>query len=207
VADREIEVTITNELHQVVAVLEKILERKSRWNGQLNIVQGVNYSGAKRYDCSIHVREDIALHADYRWRTLIHEALHSFSPAYNRFQYTLWKGWEEGVVEKLQRMLRHRVLDEIGITVLDDTLEKLEAQHPFNGYISVLDSLQVQVGLSSEHFYLLLLETELPKRAELVRGLGENLADAPSKAKFTTSFLVAHSRLTREEHRGSGSSD
>lgn len=61
--------------------------------------------GEKRWGC------DILFHADLtnnplRWRTLLHEVLHSVSAGMTEQDYRRFRGWEEGVVEWLQRRWR-----------------------------------------------------------------------------------------------------
>ncbi len=196
--DESLHESVVRDLQQITAALAELVGSASRWNGQVTIEAGALYSGAKRYDCSICIREEIARHPVYRWRTLIHEALHGFSPQYSRYQYEAWKGWEEGVIEKLQRLFRGRVLLKTGIYLAESDLEQIEAQHPFNGYIAVLDDLRQQLGLSAETFFVLLLRTELPRRVELVHKLGEDLLDPQAKARFRTSLLLAQGKLSKK---------
>jgi hypothetical protein len=65
--------------------------------------------------------------------------LHKFSPAFTRREYELFEGWDEGVVEQLQRLLRTGVLDKIGVAVrvLEVMLAEAEQSHRYNGYIAV----------------------------------------------------------------------
>ena len=46
--------------------------------------------------------------------TFIHEALHSVSAGFMGEDYRSARGWEEGVAEQLQRLLRVEVLDRLG---------------------------------------------------------------------------------------------
>lgn len=45
-----------------------------------------------------------------RWLTLIHEALHTVSTGYVRKDFSALPGWEEDIVEHLQRLFRPAIL-------------------------------------------------------------------------------------------------
>jgi len=75
-------------LRQIVQVLEDVLGRPSRWNGEALLESGLFFAGAARYSGSIGVSEVIFADFDLRWRTLIHEALHTFSPQYTHMTYS-----------------------------------------------------------------------------------------------------------------------
>ncbi len=86
-------------LRQIVQVLEDLLGRPSRWNGKAFLARSLSFAGAAHYDGSISVSELVYSEPDLRWRTMIHEALHTFSPPYTRLEYNAAQGWEEGAVE------------------------------------------------------------------------------------------------------------
>ena len=69
---------------------------------------GADFKGKKRFSCDIQIQEALAK-TEARWTTLIHESLHTFSSGYLREDYQAYRGWEEGVVEQLQRLLRFEV--------------------------------------------------------------------------------------------------
>ena len=64
---------------QVVHVLENVLERPSRWNGRLALTRELSFSGMVHYDGSVTISELACADSSLLWRTLIHEALHTFS--------------------------------------------------------------------------------------------------------------------------------
>ena len=84
-------------LRQIVQVLEDVLGRPSRWNGEALLESGLFFAGAAHYSGSVGVSEVIFADFDLRWRTLVHEALHTFSPQYAHMTYSGAIGWEEGV--------------------------------------------------------------------------------------------------------------
>lgn len=189
---------ITEELTLLNNAMEELLGRQSRWNGSVSIEPFAMFSGTKRYDCSISILEAVARQPILRWRTLIHELLHAFSPQYTRAEYDRFIGWEEGVVEQCQRLLRADILYRIGISVDVDVMDVEERLHPYNRYIIVLEDLRVQLNLSAQEFYPSLLATELSMRTALLMNLGDRLKDAQARANFRTALLIAQGKLSRK---------
>ncbi len=119
-------------LRQIVDVLESILERPSRWNGQVSLERSLSFSGVAHYSGSISINELVYADINLCWRTLIHEALHTFSPQHTRYEYNAVRGWEEGVVEQMQRLVRPQVLTALGVAVNEQALLEVEENHPYN---------------------------------------------------------------------------
>ncbi len=109
-------------LRQIIQVLEDILGRPSHWNGEALLENGLFFAGAARYNGSIGVSETVFADFNLRWRTLIHEALHTFSPRYTHMTYRDMIGWEEGVVEQMQRVLRPTVLAALQVAVSEEVV-------------------------------------------------------------------------------------
>lgn len=109
-------------LRQIIQVLEDILGRPSHWNGEALLEIGLFFAGAARYNGSIGVSETVFADFNLRWRTLIHEALHTFSPRYTHMTYRDMIGWEEGVVEQMQRVLRPTVLAALQVAVSEEVV-------------------------------------------------------------------------------------
>ena len=185
-------------MRQITDVLELLIGRKSRWNGKVNIEELVYFSDTKRYDCSITILDKVVKQQTLRWCTMIHEALHALSPQYSRAEYDALIGWEEGVIEQLQRLLRAEILQNIGVIINQEELLDQEKTHPYSRYIAVLEDLRTQLGLPLRDFYLHLLAIKLPERQTLLMTLGENLADAQARTSFRTSLLLAHGKLIKK---------
>lgn len=164
-------------LRQIVDVLESILKRPSRWNGQVSLVRSPNFAGAAHYDGSISISEIVYADADLRWRTLIHEALHTFSPQYTRYEYNAVRGWEEGVVEQMQRLVRPQVLTALSVAVNEEVLLEFEAVHAYNIYIEVLEDLRLRLNDTSLDFYKMLLAYPVTERSMILRQSGILLDD------------------------------
>ena len=73
---------ITNEIGRMVPIVEELTGLPSRWNGTVEIVPLTDFFGKKLFSCSIQIA-DTAAASEARWRTLIHELLHSVSAGYN----------------------------------------------------------------------------------------------------------------------------
>ena len=127
---------------QIIRVLEDILGRPSRWNGNLALEREISYSGMMHYDGSISISELACADPNLRWRTLLHEAVHTFSPPYTRREFLMARGWEEGVVEQMQRLLRPQVVAALGVHLDDVVLAGVEANHSYNVFIALLEDLR-----------------------------------------------------------------
>ncbi len=151
-----------------MAVLGELTGLDSRWNGEVELSQDIRAYGRKPFSCRIVLNERIA-EQPVRWRTLIHEALHSFSAGYNSGDYRAWRGWEEGVVEQLQRLLRPSVLAQIAVTVDEAVFQSVEEGHTFNEYVEALERLREATdSRTSQEFYCELLATEIKNRPGLI---------------------------------------
>ncbi len=183
-------------LRQTVQALEDILGRPSRWNGEALLESGLFFAGAARYNGSIGVSEKIFADLNLRWRTLIHEALHTFSPQYTHMTYLNTIGWEEGVVEQMQRLLRPAVLTALQIEVSEKAVNAVEQAHPYNKYIAVLEDLRLRLGEDPQRFYRTLLATPLTDRATLMKQSGI-LLNEQDRQEFGVALLKAVWALSR----------
>lgn len=181
---------LEHDLRQIIQVLEDVLGRPSRWNGRTYLARSLSFGGAAHYDGSVSISEYANVDLDLRWRTMIHEALHTFSPQYSHPQYIAARGWEEGVVEQMQRLLRSQVLAALRVSVDEAVIAAAEAAHSYNVYITALEDLRDRLGDSPMSFYRLLLATPLPERALVLKRSSILLADQERQA-FLTAWLKA----------------
>lgn len=138
---RELEAQVRAELEQIMPLVSALTGLPARWSGMVELVDTPEFKGKKRFSCDIQIQASLA-RQDARWSTLIQESLHAHSVGYNGSDYRLYRGWEEGVVEQLQRLLRPQILSRLLVAVAEaDLLEAdlLEAdrQHPFNDRVQV----------------------------------------------------------------------
>ncbi len=138
---------------------------------------GRGVSGQKAVLFSILLNAAVA-ERPVRWRTLLHEALHSVSVGYIRVDYDTLIGWEEGTVEQLQRLLRRRVLESLGVDVAEEVFAETEADYPFNPYINALEDVRDVLGVPPLDFYLRLLNTPIAQRPGSIFGQTMGLSAA-----------------------------
>lgn len=141
----------------------------NNWNGAIHVQRLRSGAlGAKNWDCSIVVSRAIVRDAAELWPTIIHEMLHALSVGVDKASYRAFSGWEEGVVEKLQRILGPRALRAIG-------------ELPYVGlgaydhYIAALERLRRFLGKPESRFYLQLLRIPLADRERAVIDMGQQL--------------------------------
>lgn len=196
----DLEAQISSKLQRIVAVVTRLTGLTSRWSGIVELVPDAEFKGMKRFSCSILLNAALAQEA-VRWATLLHEILHSCSAGYSPDDYQKLRGWEEGVVEQLQRLLRAQVLAELGIDLQPETFMADEAAHRYNVYIAALE--EVRQALHAEgtaddamRFYIDLLAVPLRDRPGYMLGLGYQRVGLP-RAPFVRALSSANAVLTR----------
>lgn len=155
------------ELARIEPVVSQLTGQTSRWSGNVVIVPGTEYKGTKSYGCDIRLAQGRQTRQE-RWRTMIHEMLHAHSEGYNRKAYEDYTGWEEGVVEKLQRLLRPRILEQLGVSVDERRFAAEEVDHDYNVYIGALERMRTLIEEDEEPFYLNLLSLPIAVRARTI---------------------------------------
>ena len=166
--------SVAAELRQIEQVLTEIIGWPSRWSGRVELTGDPAVWGAKPYGCDIVINKSLLGHEE-RWRTLIHEMLHSYSVGYNRRDYDEACGWEEGVVEQLQRLLRPEIFPRLSVQVGEDAFRKTEEAHKYNAYVAALETLRAEVGQDERAFYLRLLATPIAARSGLLVQMGRRM--------------------------------
>jgi hypothetical protein len=182
------------EIAVIVDILSELTGLSSRWNGEVELSQDARILGRKPFSCRIVLSMRL-VNQPTRWRTLIHEALHSFSAGYNMTDYQAFLGWEEGVVEQTQRLLRPAVLTRLGLQIDDAVFAPIEISYSFNKYIQAIERMRSALKNEDElSFYLRLLATEIKRRHNFVFGIGNRLP-AQERAAFVVIFSAANSVL------------
>ena len=161
--DAELTRQIVAELRQITAAIQQITGSSTRWNGTVQLIPQAEFKGLKPFTCDIWL-DLVTAKLDVRWRTLIHEALHAISAGYTVHDFMANRGWEEGVVEQLQRVMRTEILQQIGVAVDETIFADVEADHLFNGYIAALEAIRAEFAHEEQFFYLELLQTPINKR-------------------------------------------
>ena len=141
----------------------------ARWSGVVELVPDVDFRGKKRFTCGIQIDAALA-DQDVRWLTLIHESLHCHSTGYNGADYRMFRGWEEGVVEQMQRLLRPDILPRLGVSMSERALLEADEQHPFNDRVQALEAIRGSLMAPERALYQQLLATPIAGRpAEIYR--------------------------------------
>ena len=131
--------------------------------------------GAKPFRCDIVINAGLAAQEE-RWRTLIHEMLHTFSEGYQPLDYVAFRGWEEGVVEQLQRTLRPTILAELGLAISETVFAEIETDHEYVEYVQALENIRAVFNEKSQSFYARLLALPIRDRRRAVFEQGMALA-------------------------------
>lgn len=186
------------ELEQIMPLLSAYTGLPTRWSGVVELVPEAGFKGKKRFTCDILTDAALA-DQDVRWATLIHESLHCHSAGYNGTDYRQHRGWEKGVVEQLQRLLRPRLLSSIGVSINEIVFEQVAEYHRYNRYIRALENLRFslpQFADEPEAFYKTLLATPIRDRIALALGWRETLPFV-DRIEFVGNFSTANYELTR----------
>jgi len=187
------------EIGKVLEIVCDITGLTSNWNGVLMLVENAEFRGRKPFSCSIEVASDLVQTVD-RWPTMIHEALHAVSAGYSSNDYQAFRGWEEGVVEKLQRLIRPIVISRLGISPEESIWQQRENLHPYNDYIDALEEVRKALGIAGDgderQFYIRLLGIPIKDRPGLLLGMGYQRDKLP-RTPFVRAFSAASAVLTR----------
>ena len=97
-----------------------------------------------------------------RFSTLIHEVLHTLSAGYLRDDYQDLQGWEEGVVERVQRLFRESILTAFNAPISADTFHLIDTTHAYNGFIEALERLRSLLGTEKPRHILSCSFTDAP---------------------------------------------
>ena len=151
------------ELEQIMPLLSAYTGLPTRWSGVVELVPDAGFLGQKRFSCDVLLRQPLA-ESPERWRTLIHEGLHAHFAGYFRAAFLGFPGWEEGVVERLQRIYRPNIHSNLGVDVSEEVFVQAEANHAHNAYIAALENLRSMLAASEVQFYQELLATPIAER-------------------------------------------
>ena len=193
--NEELTEAMTLEVQRLIPCVESRVGLRSRWNGTLELVPNAEFMGKKPFSCSIQLRESLA-RQEARWRTILHEILHSVSAGYVQSDYNLLLGWEEGIVEQLQRLIRAGILAQLHVSVPEDVFASAERIHAYNHYITALEQMREFLGQEPQAFYIALLQTPIKDRAAVVFGMG-NVLEPTQRTAFIKVFSLSNSVLRR----------
>ena len=184
---KEREETITEEIARVVAEVERMTGLRSRWNGSVTVLDDRTaamfsreaFFARKDWSCAITVLDPVAT-APSRWRTLIHEALHSVSVGLTVRSYAQAALWEEAIVENLQRLYRPVLLRSLGVDVPETLFEAEEVNWRFAPALAAMLRISValaETGIFETQFLERLLRTPLTDRKATALLMGRETSD------------------------------
>jgi hypothetical protein len=90
--------------------------------------------------------------------------MHSVSIGYTPNEYSDWIGWEEGVVEQMQRLHRQEILQTLQVKYDQTSLAQIDSKWLMNPYIGALEEVRDVLKDSEASFYGNLLATPLRDR-------------------------------------------
>jgi hypothetical protein len=166
-SDDEIKEQVRRDLVKLRDAVESETGRKSRWSGVVNIGVGANHAQAvfdTKYDIGI---VPALVRRKARWRTLIHELVHSLSQPVTQEEIRSLKGWEEGPVEIIQRRIRAAVMAKHGAAYDEEHIRKVEGFWPFNAYVEAIEAICTTAGEDPFRFSLELLSLPVSQRPGL----------------------------------------
>jgi hypothetical protein len=190
---------VQEELRRVEEAVSELTGLPSNWNGNVELRLEPGWRGMKPFHCDIRL-DSARQTLDVRWRTHLHEMLHAHSAGYTRPAFEDYPGWEEGVVEKLQRLLRPRVLERLGLGLPETVFVQEDAEHEYNPYVEAIDSLSrflKQPQESEADFYVALLSTPISQRIAWTHAQGKQVPPQEF-GTFLRAFAAANATLRRK---------
>ena len=195
-----------HELKILEPIIGSLTGRTSQWTGLVYVHEGRGAKGAKSVECGITL-DAARMSLPVRWRTYIHEMLHAHSEGLEQSAFEDFLGYEEGVVEQLQRLLRPQILivlrDEQGISFSEEDMAAMDAEekdHWYNTYIESLEKFRFNirnVAVPSEPlpFYCWLLGIPIGARHKQI------LVSGKSQMGFIPLFIRENANLKRNINR------
>ncbi len=187
---------VEDETRRLVALVEETTGLQSRWNGTVRVIDAATaaltsqtpFFAKKEWSCGITV-VDTTLGSDGRWRSLLHEALHSVSVGLTQDTYDRFAPWEEAIIETLQRAYRPLLLQRLGLVVPEGRFLAVEEKWRYNQAIAALAQIAAaRPEIPVIKFAEELLRTPLPDRPAYAFVWGRQAADF---ARFKRIYAAA----------------
>src|SRR5262249_25153726 len=128
---------------------------------EVDINNSPMFSAVKEWDCSVSIHL-AAIEAPGLFERLVHEALHGVSVGVTYAAFRSFRGYEEGVVEKLTRLFGPRIAEIMQISA------SFEARDAFESHLACLERLRAVANMEEESFYVGLLRMPLADREQAV---------------------------------------
>ena len=193
---------VEDETRRLVALVEETTGLRSRCNGTVRVIDAATaaltsqtpFFAKKEWSCGITV-VDTTLGSDGRWRSLLHEALHSVSVGLTEPEYRRLRLWEEGVVETLQRLYRPVLFRRLGLAIAESQFRAVEEHWRYNRAVEALAQIAAErPDVPPRDFLEAMLRTPLSNRPAFAFEWGCRSADF---ARFKRVYAAA-SGILRE---------
>ena len=156
---------------RIARPLQQYTQTVNNWNGTIEFQPSPGSAGTKEWTCSISIDPGILNNPPELWPILNHEMLHALSTGLTPQAYVDFRGWEEGVVEMLQRIYGPKALQQIGE-------QPYVGSWAYNHYIAELESLRIFLKRSARSYYLKLIRTPLADREQTAIMMGSRFTGA-----------------------------
>jgi hypothetical protein len=159
---------MTQEIGTINRAVSRLTGLQSHWSGILDVDPNLRWTGEKLRSCTIKLNGDPAQDIK-RFSTGTHEVLHAHSVGlFESGAYVGRRGYEEGVVEQTERVLRDEVLADLGFSAGHLDFRAIDAESAHNGYIERLEEPREMTQRDARTFYVDLLRTPLVDREETI---------------------------------------
>ncbi len=176
---------VEGETRRLVALVEEATGLRSRWNGTVRVIDVATaaltsptpFLAKKEWSCGITIVET-TLNSEGRWRSLLHEALHSVSVGLTEPDYHRFRLWEEAVVEMLQRLYRPVLFRRLGLAIAESQFRTIEENWRYNRAVDALAQIAAaRPDVPLREFLEGMLRTPLPDRPAYAFEWGRQAAD------------------------------
>jgi|GEM_PF-750266 len=201
-SDEEIVVRITQDLKSIRDALHELTPLQSRWNGSVRLDTSIekNANALFQSDGTIVVAPRL-IYRKARWRTLIHEMIHSLGVPVSLEDYNEEKGWEEGFVEYAQRQLRPMVMARLGVLYDEEFIQQLEPTWLLQPYVEAVETIVAAIGENGLEICWEILQQPLKKRAAFLILKHRAQARILSKQSADLRTKILSGTMSKEDQR------
>lgn len=153
---------------------DEFIDRDTAWTGVINRTPDGDWGNTAEWDGSISFDLSIQRNPSERFHLMLHESLHHFSAdALDQSAFLGYRGWEEGLVEKLTRLYRDDVATSLGMNLDTAALKTWESATNYNRYITQLEKIRRSLGTAPLDFYQTLHAVPTNQRLGLVKDIAQ----------------------------------
>ncbi|MDQ3815416.1 MAG: hypothetical protein M3347_15975 [Armatimonadota bacterium] len=172
---------VSDDVAKVAGEVRTLLTTPSNWSGRVRVAGQRQLRGMGIYfpNGDIGIAAEILDEPHRYWPAVICETIHAHSPGnvHRSFVFAIYPGLEEGLNEKLQRLLRPRILRRLGVQVDEQALLHRDENHAFNRFVDALEAIRVAAGPQAADpldFYQRMLEQPIDDRIAWLMSLSRH---------------------------------